>query len=66
MAEPKPALYGPARLHFFVVTEWQGGEPALRGDEHTELRWCEVEAACALPDLAASGYQAIFRALVPG
>lgn len=65
LPEPRPELYGSARLHFFAVTAWRGGEPALLGDEHTELRWFEVEAACALPDLAASGYHAIFRRLEP-
>lgn len=62
--EPQPERYGPARLHFFAVTEWTGGEPHMRNDEHTELRWFDVETACALPDLAASSYQEIFRAVV--
>src|SRR5438093_1323194 len=25
--------------HMYVVPVWDGGEPALRGDEHTELCW---------------------------
>lgn len=64
LPEPYPELYGPARLHFFAVTAWAGGEPAMLGYEHTELRWFDVEAACALPDLAWPGYERIFRALV--
>ena len=63
LPEPYPERYGPARLHFFAVTGWDGGEPAMPGDEHTELRWFDVGAACALPDLAWSGYQRIFQAL---
>lgn len=63
LPEPFPELYGPARLHFFAVTAWEGGEPAMLGDEHTELRWFDVEAACGLPDLAWSGYERIFRQL---
>lgn len=54
---------GPARLHFFVITDWVGGDPEMRGDEHAELRWFDVETACALPDLALPQYRSIFRSL---
>ena len=63
IGEPRPEHYGPARLHVFVVTGWEGGEPRLQGDEHTELRWFAIDAACALPDLAAAEYPALFRML---
>ncbi len=63
LPEPYPELYGPARLHFFAVTAWDGGEPAMLGDEHTQLRWFDVEAACTLPKLATETYRAIFRSL---
>jgi 8-oxo-dGTP diphosphatase len=53
----------PAELHVYRVDAWTGGEPALANDEHAELRWFSVEAACALPDLAADEYRDLFRML---
>lgn len=53
---------GRATYHFFAVTHWQG-EPHIRDDEHTELRWFTVEEACALPDLALADYVPLFRTL---
>jgi mutator protein MutT len=50
-------------LHVYRVDAWSGGEPALRGDEHVELRWCSVDAACSLPNLATVEYVRIFRDL---
>jgi mutator protein MutT len=50
-------------LHVYRVDAWSGGEPALRGDEHVELRWFSVDAACALPNLATVEYVRIFRDL---
>jgi len=50
-------------LHVYRVDAWSGGEPALRGDEHVELRWCSVDAACALPNLPTIEYLRIFRDL---
>ncbi len=41
----------PALIHIFVVTRWHGPGPALRGDEHTEMRWCSRSEALEL-DLA--------------
>ena len=65
LAEPQPGRYGPGALHFFSVTDWQGGEPVMLGDEHTELRWFDIDAACALPDLAATEYRSIFESIAP-
>ena len=50
-------------LHIYRVDAWTGGSPALRGDEHTELRWFTVDAACALPNLATAEYIRVFRNL---
>ena len=36
----------------------------MRGDEHSELRWFNVEEACSLDDLALDEYRASFRSLV--
>ncbi len=52
------------RLQFFTVTTWDGGEPGLPGDEHTELRWLDIATACSLPELATPGYRSIFQSLV--
>ena len=50
-------------LHIYRVDAWTGGSPALRGDEHVELRWFSVQAACALPNLATEQYVQVFREL---
>jgi 8-oxo-dGTP diphosphatase len=49
LAEPHQVEHGEARYHIFLVTAWSGGEPRLRGSEHTEMRWLDVEEALALP-----------------
>jgi 8-oxo-dGTP diphosphatase len=41
----------------YIVTAWDGGEPILVGDEHTELRWLSAEQADVLPDLALQEYR---------
>ena len=45
----------------FAVYKWTGGEPSIRNSEHTELRWFDVEDACALSGLACSSYADVFR-----
>jgi mutator protein MutT len=50
-------------LHIYRVDAWTGGSPALRGDEHVELRWFSVQAACALPTLATEHYVQVFQEL---
>jgi hypothetical protein len=47
----------------FIVSEWRGGEPAMRGDEHSELRWFSIPEACQLGELALPQYRDIFRAI---
>jgi 8-oxo-dGTP pyrophosphatase MutT (NUDIX family) len=37
--DPMTAENGQAIHHLFIISEWHGGEPAMRGDEHSELRW---------------------------
>ncbi len=54
---------GNAIYHFFLVTEWQGGMPAIRDDEHSELGWFSIEEACALEALALAEYRSLFRSL---
>jgi 8-oxo-dGTP diphosphatase len=50
-------------LHIYRVDSWTGGSPLLRNDEHVELRWFTVDAACALPNLASNEYIRVFREL---
>jgi 8-oxo-dGTP diphosphatase len=50
-------------LHVYRVDAWSGGSPALRGDEHVELRWFTVEEACVLPNLASVEYIRVFQDL---
>jgi len=54
---------GVGELHIYRVDAWTGGTPAIRDDEHAELRWFTVEAACALPNLASAEYPHVFRAI---
>lgn len=61
LEDPNVDARGLSTYHFFVVTSWNGGSPVLQDDEHSELKWFDIEAACALPDLAMSEYQALFR-----
>jgi 8-oxo-dGTP diphosphatase len=63
MTEPTPRINGDVVYHFFAVSAWAGGEPRLIGDEHSEIRWVGIDAACALPDLALSEYAAILQKL---
>jgi len=52
--------------HLFVVKDWTGGTPNARGDEHSALEWFDIEAACALPDLALAEYAMVFRQIQCG
>jgi 8-oxo-dGTP diphosphatase len=61
--DPIIAKDGQAIYHMFVVSEWQGGEPAMRGDEHSELRWFSIVEACQIEALALPQYRDIFRTI---
>jgi 8-oxo-dGTP diphosphatase len=63
LGEPDPAAHGEASYHIFAVTAWDGGEPRLRGSEHSELRWLSLDQALALP-LAHPGYGELFQAIL--
>jgi mutator protein MutT len=54
---------GASTLHIYRVDAWTGGIPVVRNDEHAELRWFAVEAACALPKLASTEYLRVFRSI---
>lgn len=50
-------------LHLYRVDAWRGGAPAVSNDEHSELGWFTVEAACTLPDLASAEFISVFQAI---
>jgi len=47
----------------YRVTRWDGGEPSIIGDEHSELTWKTFEAAAAMPGLALREYRKRFSKL---
>jgi 8-oxo-dGTP pyrophosphatase MutT (NUDIX family) len=65
LAEPEETGHKKARYHLFLITEWEGEEARLLGDEHTEMRWIAPNEAATLPDLSHPQYASVFRALVP-
>jgi 8-oxo-dGTP diphosphatase len=63
IADPN-AADDPATYHMYEVTAWDGGEPAMTGDEHTALAWFGFAAAATLHDLALEEYRPLLRELV--
>ena len=61
IADPSASEADPVAYHLYSITTWEGGEPTLLGDEHTELRWFTPTAAIALPDLALEEYRSLLR-----
>ena len=57
-------VVGPVTFHMFSCSEWEGGEPEVRDDEHSELRWFSLQEACGLEPLALEGYRSSFRLAV--
>jgi 8-oxo-dGTP diphosphatase len=62
--DPHATEADPATYHMYSVTAWEGGEPTLLGDEHTELYWFAPAAAIALPDLALEEYRPLFSDMI--
>jgi 8-oxo-dGTP diphosphatase len=50
-------------FHMFATSEWTGGEPKIKNDEHSKLQWFSVDDACQLEPLALSEYKSRFRSL---
>lgn len=53
----------PITFHLFVVSRWHG-EPAMQGDEHSELSWIALQDARGLQRLALAGYDGVFQTLI--
>ena len=66
IVDPNCPPTGPAIYCLYSVTPWQGGEPRLIGDEHTELRWFSLRDATNLAGLALEDYRAVFHKLANG
>jgi 8-oxo-dGTP diphosphatase len=62
--DPNASDADPATYRMYSVRAWQGREPALLGDEHTELRWFSLPIALALPDLALEEYRPLLRGMI--
>ena len=61
--DSNPRGRGTAIYAIFVVRSWLG-EPEMRNNEHSELGWFALEAACSLPNLALAEYPVLFRQLL--
>ena len=53
----------PALWHLFSVTGWDGGDPTIANDEHSEIRWFAFADASALSPLASEAYRPVFARL---
>lgn len=50
-------------LTVYVVDEWTGGEPEMRGDEHSDVAWFSLSGAAQLPNLSDEGLRTILQTL---
>ncbi|MFT4181355.1 MAG: NUDIX domain-containing protein [Rhizobium sp.] len=63
-SEPQAGDGLTVRYHVYAVTEWDGGEPRLLGDEHTAMRWVRASEVSTLEDIAHPQYARVFGELV--
>ena len=63
LAEPNPETNGARAYHMYEISDWRGGAPRLRGDEHSEIGWFALDEALCL-DLALAAYRDLFRRLL--
>jgi mutator protein MutT len=54
--ERNPHSYGNALHHVYGVTNWEGGTPVNKSNEHTEIRWFGAKELSALSNLADCSY----------
>jgi 8-oxo-dGTP diphosphatase len=64
ITEPDPSINSDVLYHMYVVNAWAGGEPSIVGDEHSEIPWFSIQAACTPQDLALAEYVPILRKLL--
>jgi len=63
ISDPNIPASNPITYHMYSIVAWQGGEPAILGEEHSELAWMPFEAAASLRDLALESYRALLKKL---
>ena len=54
--ERQPDIHGDALHHIYVVTSWDGGDPANICDEHTELKWFTLDEMRQLANIVDCDY----------
>jgi len=64
--ERQPEIYGDMLHHVYVVTAWQGGDPANICDEHTELKWFTVGEMRQLTNIVDSDYPSFAQQAITG
>jgi 8-oxo-dGTP diphosphatase len=64
--EPEPERYGDASHHVFSVTNWQGGDPTNKSNEHSELRWFTLDEIRTLTNIADTRYELYARVALAG
>jgi ADP-ribose pyrophosphatase YjhB (NUDIX family) len=63
IVDPNTTVADHVTYHMYLVTTWQGGEPAIIDDEHVELRWFPMRTAMTVPSLALEEYRPLFEGL---
>ena len=63
ISDPNAPESDPVTYYMFAVTAWQGGEPAIVDDEHTDLEWVPPETAVVRSDPALEEYRPLFGKL---
>jgi 8-oxo-dGTP diphosphatase len=66
ISDPNTEVADCITYHMYSITAWDGGEPTMLGDEHTELAWLTLETAAGLCDLALEEYRILFSKLTNG
>jgi 8-oxo-dGTP pyrophosphatase MutT (NUDIX family) len=63
---PEPSESGDpnTRYHLFLVTQWDGGEPTLLGEEHTAMQWIALAQVSEFQDIAHPDYLRVFHGLM--
>lgn len=62
LTEPAPEINGSDAYDGYAITAWRGPGPAMRGDEHVEIRWFTAAEALAL-DLALAQFRDVLRCI---
>jgi 8-oxo-dGTP diphosphatase len=66
IVDPNDTHGSPVTYHLYAVTRWEGGDPVIVDDEHSELKWFDRAAALRLPDLALGEYRPLLGRLLCG